>query len=198
MRCAAPRTLPPNQSAVMCAFPPARCMHASVARRLPPPGLQPAPHRVPCLRPSAVRVRLQPAAALGHLPRHGHGLHVLGARCSPPPRPPRYLQSHLLPAAAGRCVHAALAHRLPPPRTLLAPRPRAPSLSWQFANSLSAANKLIIRCAWAGTPAFASAGYGSGWAPGSCSPPPRSVPDLMSDACPAFCSAFCSAFLFGR
>ena len=38
----------------------------------------------------------------------------------------------------------------------------------QAANSLSAANKLRIRCAWAGTPAFASAGYGSGWAPGSC------------------------------
>jgi len=38
----------------------------------------------------------------------------------------------------------------------------------QEANSLSAANKLLIRCAWADTPAFASAGYGSSWAPGSC------------------------------
>ena len=38
----------------------------------------------------------------------------------------------------------------------------------QGARSLSAANKLLIRCAWAGTPAFASSGYGSGWAPGSC------------------------------
>jgi len=36
------------------------------------------------------------------------------------------------------------------------------------ANALSAANKLRIRCAWAGTPAFASAGYGSSWGPGSC------------------------------
>ena len=36
------------------------------------------------------------------------------------------------------------------------------------ANSLSAANKLLIRCAWAGTSAFASAGYGSSWGPGSC------------------------------
>merc|ERR1719424_1912846 len=41
------------------------------------------------------------------------------------------------------------------------------------ANSLSAANKLIIRCAWAETSAFTSAGYGSPygysrWAPGSC------------------------------
>jgi len=32
---------------------------------------------------------------------------------------------------------------------------------------LSAANKLLIRCAWVGTAAFASAGYGSSWAPGS-------------------------------
>jgi len=36
------------------------------------------------------------------------------------------------------------------------------------ADSLSAANKLRIRCAWTGTPAFASAGYGSSWGPGSC------------------------------
>jgi len=40
------------------------------------------------------------------------------------------------------------------------------------ANSLSNANKLLIRCAWAGTSAFASAGYGSDWGPGSCSPSP--------------------------
>jgi len=37
-----------------------------------------------------------------------------------------------------------------------------------YATPVSAANKLIIRCAWAGTPVFASAGYGSNWAPGSC------------------------------
>ena len=36
------------------------------------------------------------------------------------------------------------------------------------ATSLSAANKLLIRCAWAGTSAFASTGYGSSWGPGSC------------------------------
>merc|ERR1711957_556255 len=41
------------------------------------------------------------------------------------------------------------------------------------ANSLSDANKLLIRCAWAGTSAFASAGYGSSWGPGSCSLPTR-------------------------
>ena len=40
----------------------------------------------------------------------------------------------------------------------------------QNKNSLSAANKLLIRCAWAGNLAFASAGFGgSTWAPGSCS-----------------------------
>jgi len=33
---------------------------------------------------------------------------------------------------------------------------------------LSAPNKLLIRCAWAGTAAFASTGYGLGWAPGTC------------------------------
>ena len=36
------------------------------------------------------------------------------------------------------------------------------------ATSLSDANKLLIRCAWAGTPAFASAGYGPSWGSGSC------------------------------
>ena len=33
---------------------------------------------------------------------------------------------------------------------------------------MSDANKRLIRCAWAGTSAFASAGYGSSWAPGTC------------------------------
>merc|ERR1712086_456332 len=37
-----------------------------------------------------------------------------------------------------------------------------------YQTSLSAANKLLTRCAWAGTSAFASAGYGSSWAPGTC------------------------------
>jgi len=37
-------------------------------------------------------------------------------------------------------------------------------------NSLSPANKLLIRCTWAGTSAFTTSGYGSDsdWAPGSC------------------------------
>merc|ERR1712086_463783 len=47
---------------------------------------------------------------------------------------------------------------------------KVPSMSYMFynANSLSDANKLLIRCAWAGTSAFASAGYGSSWGPGTC------------------------------
>merc|ERR1712085_128916 len=35
--------------------------------------------------------------------------------------------------------------------------------------TMSAANKLSIRCAWTGNSALASAGYDSDWAPGSCS-----------------------------
>jgi len=35
--------------------------------------------------------------------------------------------------------------------------------------TMSAANKLSIRCAWTGSSALASAGYDSDWAPGSCS-----------------------------
>merc|ERR1711935_442542 len=43
------------------------------------------------------------------------------------------------------------------------------------ASSLSGANKLLIRCAWAGNSAFASAGYGSSsWGSGSCPSPPSS------------------------
>jgi len=40
-----------------------------------------------------------------------------------------------------------------------------------YADGLSDANKLLIRCAWAGTSAFASAGYGSSWGPGNCFSP---------------------------
>jgi len=39
---------------------------------------------------------------------------------------------------------------------------------FRYASAFSDANKLLIRCAWAGTSAFASAGYGSSWGPGSC------------------------------
>jgi len=38
---------------------------------------------------------------------------------------------------------------------------------FEEANSLSDANKLLIRCAWAGNAAFDSE-YDSTWGPGSC------------------------------
>ena len=90
---------------------------AALARRLPPPGPQPAPHRVPCLRPSAARVRLQPAAELEHLTRDGDALHVSGrllparfapdictVQPSPLPAPckPRSLAASRLPRQAAR------------------------------------------------------------------------------------------------
>eukprot|EP00964_Phaeocystis_antarctica_P026661 scaffold15022_cov48-Phaeocystis_antarctica.AAC.2 len=67
----------------------------------------------------------------------------------------------------------ALACTLRAPRSLAASRlPACTSLPIvclrQNIPSLSTANKLLIRCAWAGTSAFASAGYGSSWGPGTC------------------------------
>jgi len=116
-----PRPAPPISA--VAALAPARCMHAAIARRLPPPGPQPAPHRVSCLRPSAARVALQPAAELGHLPRHEHERHVYGALLPAPHTP--ICSCALSPA---RCVHAALAaRRLPPPGPQPAPH-RVPCL----------------------------------------------------------------------
>jgi len=107
-------------------------------------------------------------------------------RSSPCPAP--NLQSS--PPLHATCT--AVARRLPPPGPHLAPHRYPPldsrqsasafnqplsfdtssvtSMGYVFysANSLSAANKLLIRCAWAGTSAFASTGYGSSWGPGSC------------------------------
>ena len=147
----------------------ARCVHAVVARRLPPHGPQLAPNRVPCLRPSADRVRLQPAAELGHLPCHEHAQHVWRALLPRLARQSAVARSPLCTLRAPRsrlCTRGRRGSRISPhtPCALLATR--------QFANSLSADNKLRIRCAWAGTPAFASAGYGPGgsrgWPSGSC------------------------------
>merc|ERR1712106_91395 len=42
---------------------------------------------------------------------------------------------------------------------------------FRYASAFSDANKLLIRCAWAGTSAFDSAGYGSSWGPGNCASP---------------------------
>ena len=64
----------------------------------------------------------------------------------------------------------ALPCTLRAPRSPTAPRPAPYALlaTRQGATSLSNANKLLIRCAWADTPALASAGYGSSWGPGTC------------------------------
>ena len=83
---------------------------------------------------------------------------------SGPPLHAVYLQSS---PPCTRCVCAAVARSLPPRK----PTARLASYTlsaWQVANSLSAANKLLIRCAWAGNSAFASAGYDSSWGPGNC------------------------------
>eukprot|EP00964_Phaeocystis_antarctica_P098978 scaffold64895_cov59-Phaeocystis_antarctica.AAC.2 len=83
-------------------------------------------------------------------------------RSSPCPAP--NLQSR--PRLHAACAASPAASRLPrlashsPSYAFLSTRQNTPSLS--------DANKLLIRCAWAGTSAFASAGYGSSWGPGTC------------------------------
>eukprot|EP00964_Phaeocystis_antarctica_P037461 scaffold21386_cov55-Phaeocystis_antarctica.AAC.1 len=64
-------------------------------------------------------------------------------------------------------MHAACAASAPRPHAALRPALYARLPTRQSANSLSDANKLLIRCAWAGTSAFTSQ-YGSSWGPGSC------------------------------
>ena len=100
----------PHTPICSCALSPARCVHAALAaRRLPPPGPQPAPHRVPCLRPSAARAALQPAAELGHLPRHEHEICVWGGQAAPCALTP-HLQSQPCPLHAA-CTTIALRSR---------------------------------------------------------------------------------------
>ena len=179
------RALPPRLAGPpdICSrtFSSARCAHTPLARRLPPPSPQLAPHRVcvPCLRPSAGRGRLQPAPELGHLPSHEHAQLFWGAH--------HHVWGALLPAPSELTNMCSLSPSAPLPCTppvhhdrAVHPReaaraspfiPRTPSLRatrQRVENSLSAANKLFIRCAWEGYPIFASSGYGSSWAPGSC------------------------------
>ena len=79
-----------------------------------------------------------------------------------------------MPLAPKPCVGPRACRRcrpvpsLPPPGTHTTSYYTPPFRLRQNANSLSDENKLLIRCAWAGTSALASAGYGSGWAPSSC------------------------------
>ena len=168
---------------------PARCVHRG---RPPPPASRShlAPHRTPSLRLSAARVDVQPAAEPRHLQRHRYGLHFLRAllpvacpqsavELSPArrvipraralaPRVPWPLRA--CPGPLPSVVHARLRHRHSTPSRLPA-RTSPPALyalsTRQNTTSVSAANKLLIRCAWAGTSAF-PAYYGPSWGPGSC------------------------------
>ena len=88
-------------------------------------------------------------------------------RSSPSPAP----NLHLSPALHAACT--AIARRLPPPGPHLPPASYALLATRQNIPSLSDANKRLIRCAWAGTSAFASCGYNScsGWGSGTCPAP---------------------------
>ena len=164
------------------------------APRSPAPSHPPDPHTAryrthrlhsACVRLSTARGGLQPASNLRHVPRHKHVRHVLGE----PPRalPPSASDLQSPPASRGTQLAP---HRLPCLRDrrqtarvfnqpLSFDLSSVTDMSYIFWNApLSAANKLLIRCAWAGSafdsaasvpyPSNPSAVYGSGWAPGSC------------------------------
>ena len=88
----------------------------------PPGTLHRAPHRMPSVRLSAVRVGVQPAAELRHLQRHGHVPDVLRAL-----RPVPCTQSAVEPSPA-RCLCTAIARHLPPPARPAARSARMSSL----------------------------------------------------------------------
>ena len=123
---------------------------------------------MPPFRLSAERGGVQPAAELRHLQRHEHERHVPSALSLF--SAPNLQSSSTLPAPRSLAFRPA-AH----------PASYAPLLTRQSASSLSNANKLLIRCAWAGNSALASAGYdgsddgyygSSSWGSGSCPPSP--------------------------
>jgi hypothetical protein len=132
VRCS-PRLVPQSAVAALSAVPrPPICsrvlspLHAMCTPRdrpppPPPPPAELAPHRVPCLRPSAERVGLQPATELGHLPRHGHVAHSSSPLPLRVPPPNLHTVAPSLPSA--RCVHAVHARCLPPPGPQPAPHP---------------------------------------------------------------------------
>eukprot|EP00964_Phaeocystis_antarctica_P041071 scaffold23483_cov58-Phaeocystis_antarctica.AAC.1 len=151
VRCA----LLPVPSPNLQSSPPLHAACTAVGRHLRLAGLHIAPHRTPFFRRSAVRVGVQPAAELRHLQRHNHEPHVPGVLLPVPCSESAVEPSPL--HAACTAVTRRLATR-------------------QGTHFLSAANKRLIRCAWAGTSAFASAGYGSSWGPGSCTSPALSPP----------------------
>jgi len=120
---------------------------------LPPPGPYLAPHRMPLLstRQAASAFNQPLSLDTSKVTTMQSMFRVRSARALRPPS----LESGL-PSA---CTPSRL-----PART----SSRPPFDSRQSANSLSAANKLLIRCTWTGTSAFVSAGYGSDWGSGTC------------------------------
>jgi len=121
--------VPCSQSAVEPC--PARCLHRSRPRRLPPAdpytslrtaACRPAylaPHRMPSFRLSAERACVQPAAEPRHLQRHNHEQHVRRALLPVP-----CSQSAVEPSSA-RCLRRG---RLPPPASRAGPRPSSYAL----------------------------------------------------------------------
>ena len=106
--------LPARFAPDLCSRSPLPCplLRASRAARA-----QPAPHRVPCLRPSAARAQVQPAPELGHLPRHEHARRILGALLPAPPAPQTAVTPtllHALLAPRSRPVHPREAARASP------------------------------------------------------------------------------------
>ena len=115
--------------------------------------------------------------------------HIFAARSSPPPHMPVPSASNLRTAS----VHAAsTALRPHPPPSLPSTSEHIDPLQMrlllfpprQYADSLSDANKLLISCAWTGSPAFVqyvddlASAHGAIWVSGMCppSPPPPLAP----------------------
>ena len=162
------------------------CACAPLAPGPPPHTLAPRPSS-PAFRPAHTPrpASLTPCFRLGRKRRPS--ISGRGSTC-PAPRtwdscsqcaPPRAYALPPEPSShAGPPRSRRLCCRVPPalpplsraPPAHLAPRTsHAPLSTWQ-GSSLSAANRLLIRCAWAGTPAFDNAlpPYDEIWAPGSC------------------------------
>ena len=178
MPCAPPRA-PPPQPAVTCPPPlHSACMHAALTRCLPPTGSRLPAHspprsREPCAcdpRQYAYKFNQPLSWDISRVTNTGYMFYV---RCSARPAPPCSAQPLPLP-----CTLRAPRSRPYTPAgggsRVAPPTPHALLATRQDARSLSAANKLLIRCAWAGNPAFVSliAGYGPGgrwrWPSGSC------------------------------
>eukprot|EP00964_Phaeocystis_antarctica_P115127 scaffold79087_cov69-Phaeocystis_antarctica.AAC.1 len=144
--------------------PPPHAVCTAIARRLPPPpGPQLSPHRVcpPFYSRQGAAAFNQPLSFdTSSVTNMGYMFQV---RSSPSPAPNLQSSPRLHAACAPRSPAA-----LPPPDPAPLPTSYALLSTRQGANSLSDANKLLIRCAWAGNSAFASAGYGPSWGPGTC------------------------------